>query len=63
MDEIKRLSSKPETQSEREARERREMEMYTLSQAVLQAHNMTSEYTKDKVENLLKHRESIVVRE
>ncbi|XP_022088248.1 nuclear receptor subfamily 1 group D member 1-like isoform X2 [Acanthaster planci] len=62
MDEIKRLTSKPETPAEREARERHEMEVYTLSQAVLQAHSMTCEYTKEKVEALLQQRDSILMR-
>ncbi|XP_071809533.1 retinoic acid receptor alpha-like isoform X1 [Asterias amurensis] len=62
MDEIKRLSSRPETAAEREARERHEMEIYTLSQAVSQAHNMTCEYTKSKVDVLLQQRETIMMR-
>ena len=62
MDEIKRLSSRPETSAEREARERHEMEIYTLSQAVFQAHNMTCEYTKEKVDVLLQQQERIMVR-
>ncbi|XP_033096148.1 nuclear receptor subfamily 1 group D member 1-like isoform X2 [Anneissia japonica] len=52
-DEITRLRSRPETQEEKEAREQREIELFTLSQKVLQAYELTCLYTQKNTDRLL----------
>ncbi len=61
-DEMLRLRARPETAEEREARERKEMELYSLSQTVLQAHEVTCQYGREKVAQLLDFKQRVVVR-
>ncbi|XP_072047466.1 retinoic acid receptor alpha-like [Amphiura filiformis] len=60
MDEIKRLTSRPETPEEREAREKKDMEMYSLSQTVLQAHEVNCQYSPNKVAQLLEFKQQVM---
>ena len=63
MDEIKRLTSRPETAEEREAREKKEMELYSLSQTVLRGHEMTCQYSREKVAQLMEYKQQVMVRQ
>lgn len=58
--EIRRLTMRPETAEEREARERREIELYSISQTVLQAYNLAIQFPKEKVDRLIEKRKEIM---
>ncbi|XP_071830695.1 retinoic acid receptor alpha-like isoform X1 [Apostichopus japonicus] len=58
--EIRRLTMRPETAEEKEARERRDIELYSISQTVLQAYNLAIQFPKEKVDGLLSKRDEMM---
>ncbi|XP_041472042.1 nuclear receptor subfamily 1 group D member 2-like [Lytechinus variegatus] len=62
LDEIRKLATRPETAEDREAREKREMEIYTMSQTILQARDATFLYDKKTVQSLLDRRSELMER-
>ncbi|XP_003731188.2 nuclear receptor subfamily 1 group D member 1 [Strongylocentrotus purpuratus] len=62
LDEIRKLATRPETAEEREARERHEMEIYTMSQTILQAKEATCLYDNKMIQTLLDRRSELLER-
>ncbi|XP_072172181.1 retinoic acid receptor alpha-like [Diadema setosum] len=62
LDEIRKMTARPETSEEKEARERHEMEMYTVSQTILQAREVTCLYNKTMVNTLISRRKELMER-
>lgn len=56
------MTMRPETAEEKEARERQDIELYSISQTVLQAYNLAIQFPKEKVDALIRKRNEIMVR-